>query len=170
MEQITISEAQKSTSPNPITLICAETPTGIINLTAVSWWTYLANHPPMIGFAISKKSFTGELILSSGKAVLSIPGEAIAEEAFQCGCLSGRHTNKAEKLGIVLTETAIKFPVHSKLAFVCTLESSVDVGDHTFFICKVDDIFYNKNEEQLYSWGGYSKLAPLNGSSSNKVH
>jgi len=162
MEQISISEAQKNTSPNPITLVCTETPAKTTNLAAVSWWTYLANRPPMIGFAISKKSYTGELLLNNGKAVLSIPGEAIAEEAFQCGCLSGRQTNKAEKLGISLTGTGVRFPVHSKLAFVCTLENTVDVGDHTFYICKVDEIYYNESEKQLYSWGGYSKLAPLN--------
>ena len=162
MEKITISEAQKKTSPNPITLICAETPAGTTNLTAVSWWTYLSNRPPMIGFAISKKSYTGELILSSGKMVLSIPGKTIAEEAFQCGCLSGRNLNKVEKLRIELTKTDVKYPIHSKLAFICMLENSVDVGDHTFYICKVDDIYFNESEEQLYSWDGYSRLAPLN--------
>ena len=161
MKQITISEAEKSTSPNPITLVCAEAPNGVTNLAAVSWWTYLANRPPMIGFAISKKGYTGELIRNSGKAVLSIPGEAIANEAFQCGCSSGRDTNKAEKFGIELTGTTAKFPVHSKLAFVCTLENSVEAGDHIFYICNVGDIFYNENEKQLYSWSGYSKLAPL---------
>ena len=161
MKQITISEAEKSTSPNPITLICTETPSGVTNLAAVSWWTYLANNPPMIGFAMSKKSYTGELIRSSGKAVLSIPGEAIADKAFQCGCLSGRDTNKTEKLGIKLTGDAVKFPVHSKLAFVCTLENSIEAGDHIFYICNVGVIFYNENEKQLYSWSGYSKLAPL---------
>jgi len=161
MERITISEAQKYTSPNSISLICAETPDGATNLTAVSWWTYLANCPPMIGFAINKKSYTGELILRTGCAVLSIPGETIAEGAFKCGCVSGRDSNKAQEFGIDLTETPIKFPIYSKLAFICLLEGSVDVGDHTFYICKVDEIFYNDSERQLYAWNGYSKLAPL---------
>ena len=161
MEKITISEAQKYTSPNSISLICAKTPKGTTNLTAISWWTYLSNHPPMIGFAISKKSYTGELILNSGKAVLSIPGVEIANEAYQCGCVSGRDVNKAEKFNIILTNTAIKYPVHSKLAFVCSLENTTDVGDHTFFICKVDEVNYNCNEQQLFAWDGYSRLAPL---------
>ena len=95
MKQITISEAQKSTSPNPISLICVNTPEGNTNLTAISWWTYLANHPPMVGFAISKKSYTGELLVQNGHSILSIPGSSIAKETFQCGCSSGRNTNKA---------------------------------------------------------------------------
>lgn len=161
MKNINISEAQKHTSPNQISLVCCEAPTGTTNLTTISWWTYLANHPPMVGFAISKKSYSNELILRNGMAILSIPGEAIADGAFQCGHVSGRDINKVDKFGIKLTEGSAKFPVHSKLAFECSIENSVDAGDHTFFICNVTSIFYNDKERQLYSWNGYSRLAPL---------
>lgn len=161
MKQITISEAQKNTSPNPISLICANTPDGNTNLTAISWWTYLANHPPMMGFAISKKSYTGELLAQNGQAILSIPGNSIAKEAFQCGCSSGRNINKAKEFGIALIGETIKFPLHSKLAFICKLKDTHIVGDHIFYICEVEDILYNETEQQLFSWDGYSKLAPL---------
>lgn len=161
MKKITISEAQKYTSPNPFSLICTETPKGIINLTAISWWTYLSNYPPMIGFAISKKSYTGELFLNNGKAVLCIPSKEIANEAYQCGCVSGREVNKVDKFNIILTNTAIRYPIHSKLAFECSLESTSDAGDHTFFICKVNEIIYNNDGQQLYAWDGYSRVAPL---------
>lgn len=161
MKSITISEAQKNTSPNPITLICTEAPDGTTNLAAISWWTYLSNRPPMIGFVLSQKGYTGELMKKNKRAVLSIPGEVIADEAFQCGCVSGRKANKADKFKIPLTGTKDRFPVHSKLAFVCVLESAADVGDHTFYVCKVEDILFNENEKQLFSWDGYAKLAPL---------
>jgi len=164
IEKITISEAQKSTSPNQISLICTEKPDGTTNLAAISWWTYLANRPPMIGIAVSSKSYSGELIDKNRQVVLSIPGEAIAKEAFQCGCVSGKDTNKAEKFAIdliTLEETNIKIPAHSKLAFVCTLDKTVDAGDHIFYICNIQSIFCNNNEKQLYAWEGYAKLAPL---------
>lgn len=161
MNKISISEAQKATSPNSISLICAKNPFGITNLTPISWWTYLSNTPPMIGFAISKKSYTGELILNTGKAVLSIPGEAIQESAFHCGCESGRNINKSQKYNIELTGDNLKFPLHSKLAFICTLKNTTNVGDHIFYICNVEDIYYNVAEKQIYAWNGYSMLAPL---------
>ena len=163
MEQITISQAQKYTSPNPISLVCAEGPNGVTNMAAISWWTYLANRPPMLGFAISKKSYTGELVKETGKAVLSIPGEIIAKEAYQCGRVSGRDTNKVAEFGIALTGDNQMYPIHSKLAFICTLESTSEVGDHIFFACNIDDIFYNGEEKQLYAWDGYAELAPLGG-------
>lgn len=95
------------------------------------------------------------------RAVLSIPGEAISNETFQCGCVSGRGINKADKFNIALTGTKDRFPVHSKLAFVCILESTIGAGDHTFYVCRVEDILFNENEKQLFSWDGYAKLAPL---------
>jgi flavin reductase (DIM6/NTAB) family NADH-FMN oxidoreductase RutF len=161
MEKIIIQQAQKATSPNSISLICAKTPEGITNLTTISWWTYLANKPPMIGFSISKKSYTGELISKNKRAVLSIPGEALAEKVLQCGRISGKEVDKAKEFDIALTNTEIAYPVHSKLAFMCSLKQIADAGDHTFYICEVDDIFNNEDETQLYSWEGYSRLAPL---------
>ena len=161
MNRITMAEALKNTSPHPVSLICVQTPAGVTNLTPVSWWTYLENDPPMIGFSIWKESYTCELVANSGKAVLSIPGEAIADITLKCGNVSGRDVDKVKEFSIDLVDAPVKFPVHSRLAFVCTLESKVEVGDCIFFICKIDDIFLNENERQLFAWSGSSKVAPL---------
>lgn len=161
MEHISIKEAQKRTSPNPITLICVNSPTGVTNLTAVSWWTYLSNKPPTIGFAVSKKSYCKELVENNTNLILSIPGKSIAKEAFKCGCVSGKDTNKSKVFGIDLVGNEVKYPVHSKLVFTCNLKKSVDVEDHVFFICRVTDIIYNRDEKQLFSWDGYAYLDAL---------
>ena len=161
MINISISDAQKHTSPNWVSLICAKKPNGTTNLTTISWWTYLANHPAMIGFSMSKKSYTGELIRSTGKAILSVPNAKISKEVFECGHSTGRDIDKAEKFGIELTGTDIQYPLHSKFVFFCTLKNTVEAGDHVFHICEVDDILYNDSEPQVYAWDGYSKIAPL---------
>jgi flavin reductase (DIM6/NTAB) family NADH-FMN oxidoreductase RutF len=161
MKKITFNEALKHTSPQPVSLISSLTPEGITNLAAVCWWTYLESEPPMIGFSMGNNSYTRKLIVKNRKAVLSIPGEAIAEEAFQCGTVSGRDVNKAEKYKIELTGDLLKYPVHSKLAFICSLKSTAAVGDCTFFICRIDDIFFRENERQLFAWGGSEKLSPI---------
>ncbi len=155
---INISEAQKRLSPNSVSLICANKPDKTTNLTTISWWTFLSNNPPTIGFSISKKSYTGELIKANGKAVLCIPGREIADAVFNCGKVSGRDINKAKEFGISLSETEIQYPIQSKLVFKCTLLDLHDVGDHIFYICKIDEILSNIDEEQVYAWGGYSKI------------
>jgi flavin reductase (DIM6/NTAB) family NADH-FMN oxidoreductase RutF len=130
-------------------------------LAAVSWWTYLESEPPMIGFSMSKESYTCELVASTGKAVLSIPGEAIADITLKCGNVSGREVDKVKEFSIDLVDAPIKYPVHSRLAFICTLEKQVEVGDCIFFVCNIDDIFLNENERQIFVWGGSKKLSPI---------
>ncbi|MDR2578590.1 MAG: nitroreductase family protein [Chitinispirillales bacterium] len=161
MNRITMPEALKRTSPHPVSLICAQTSAGATNLAAVSWWTYLENDPPMIGFSLWKESYTCELVAGSGKAVLSIPGEVLADITLKCGNVSGRDVDKVKEFGIDLVDAPVKFPAHSRLAFACTLENKVEVGDCVFFICKVDDIFFNGDERQLFAWDGSGDVAPL---------
>jgi len=47
------------------------------------------------------------------------------------------------------------------LAFECTVENKVEVGECYFFICKVGDIYFDENEKQIFAWGGSSTLAPM---------
>jgi flavin reductase (DIM6/NTAB) family NADH-FMN oxidoreductase RutF len=110
---------------------------------------------------MSKESYTCELITQSRKTALSIPSEAIAKEAWQFGVTSGREVDKVREYGIELTDTSIKFPVHSRLAFICTIEQMVDVGECTFFICKVDEIFGNESERQIFAWSDSTELSAV---------
>jgi flavin reductase (DIM6/NTAB) family NADH-FMN oxidoreductase RutF len=50
MNKITMDEALKYTSPQPVSLISSVTPAGITNLATVAWWTYLESEPAMIVF------------------------------------------------------------------------------------------------------------------------
>ena len=161
MKSITIAEALQYTSPHPVSLICAETPSGTTNLAAVSWWTYLESEPPMLGFSMSKESYTCELVSNTGKAVLCIPGETIADITLKCGNVSGRDIDKVKEFNIELVDAPAKYPVHSRLAFICALENKVDVGDCVFFICSISDIIYNESERRIFAWGGSQKLAPI---------
>jgi flavin reductase (DIM6/NTAB) family NADH-FMN oxidoreductase RutF len=52
MNKITMDEALKYTSPQPVSLISSVTPTGITNLATVAWWTYFESKPAMLGFSI----------------------------------------------------------------------------------------------------------------------
>ena len=158
MKSISINDALKYSSPHPVSLISAVTPGGITNLTPVAWWTYLESEPAMIGFSIGKENYAWELVTKNSKAVLSLPGEAISKEVLQCGGVSGRNVNKAEEFGIELVDAPIKYPVHSRLVFMCTVVNMVDVGDCRFFICKAGEILFNENERHLYAAPGASGL------------
>lgn len=161
MDVIRLTQATKLTSPNPFVLVCTEKPNGDTNLAAVSWWTYLSFKPDMVGFAMSKKSYSGERVQETGKVVLAVPGEVLAEQAMECGCTSGRDTEKARQFDIELKSIAgtdIMVPAHSRLAIVCDMKEYHEVGDHFFYICEAKNVYGDETENAIYAWKGYAEL------------
>lgn len=163
MNKINLPQAAKLTSPNPVSLVCTQKPDGSTNLATVSWWTYLSFNPNMIGYAMAKTSYSGEMVRNNKKVILTIPGTEIAEAVMGCGSTTGRDTDKAAQFGIELTEVEgsdIKIPVHSRVAIVCSMKEYHEVGDHYLYICDVEQVYGNEVEEALFAWNGYSKVHP----------
>ena len=158
MRKVAITEALEATAPQPVSLICTIKPDGGTNLAPVAWWTYIESEPPMIGFSMAKESYTCELVSKTGKLVLCLPGETIAEEVLKCGNVSGRDVDKVKEFGIELTEAAVKYPVHSRLVFVCNVAQEVIAGDCIFFVCNVDEILADETQRHIYTWGDSKKL------------
>ena len=133
LKPMTLGQASKFTSPNPLTLVCTQTPERKTNLAAVSWWTYLSFNPNLIGFAMNKASYSGEMVRQNQKVALAMPGKDLAQAALSCGSVSGRDADKAEKFGIDLTslpDCPIQVPVHRRVVIQCYLQQTVEAGDH----------------------------------------
>ncbi len=163
MNKINLPQAAKLTSPNPVSLVCTQKPDGFTNLATVSWWTYLSFNPNMIGYAMAKTSYSGEMVRNNKKVILTIPGTEIAEAVMGCGSTTGRDTDKVAQFGIELTEVEgsdIKIPVHSRVAIVCSMKEYHEVGDHYLYICDVEQVYGNEVEEALFAWNGYSQVHP----------
>lgn len=163
MKALSLIDAAKLTSPNPVSLVCSRTPTGVTNIATVSWWTYLSLEPETIGFAMMKTSYTGEMVRANKQVVLAVPGEALAKQVMQCGSSTGRTRDKAKDFAIELKDLPdcdIQIPVHSVVAVHCALRECVDVGDHYFYICDVENVYGDVDENPLFAWKGYSKIAP----------
>ena len=163
MNKITLPQASKLTSPNPVTLVCTQKPDGSTNLATVSWWTYLSFNPCMIAYAMAKTSYSGEMLRSNQKVILTIPGSAIADEVMGCGMSTGRDTDKVAKLGIEMQEvedSEIKIPLHTRVAIKCSLKEFIETGDHYLYICNVEDVYGNEQEEAVFAWNGYSEIRP----------
>lgn len=163
MNKINLPKAAKLTSPNPVTLVCTEKPDGTTNLATVSWWTYLSFNPNMIAYAMAKTSYSGEMVRSNKKVILTIPGAEIAQAVMGCGSTTGRNTDKVEQFGIELAEiegSSIKIPAHSRVAIQCRMKEYHEVGDHYLYICDVEQVYGNEDEKALFAWNGYGKVAP----------
>ncbi len=163
MEKISLPKASNLTSPNPVTIVCTQKPDGSTNLATVSWWTYLSYNPGMIAYAMAKTSYSGEMVRSSKKVILTIPGAEIADEVMGCGMSTGRDTEKIAKLGIEMQEvpgSEIQVPLHSRVAIVCSMKEFHEVGDHYLYICDVEQVYGNEAEEAVFAWNGYSQIRP----------
>ena len=161
MNKITLPKASQLTSPNPVTLVCTHKPDGTTNLATVSWWTYLSFNPGMIAYAMAKTSYSGEMVRGNKKVILTIPGEAIAEQVVGCGMSTGRDTDKIAKLGVEMQEVPgsdIQIPLHSRVAIQCSLKEFHEVGDHYLYICNVEQVFGNEAEEAVFAWNGYAEI------------
>jgi flavin reductase (DIM6/NTAB) family NADH-FMN oxidoreductase RutF len=161
MQTITFNQALTHTAPQPVALICTPTPKGTTNLAPVAWWTYLESEPPMLGFSMAKESYTCQLASVAGKLALCLPDEAIADEVLQCGSTSGRDTDKAAEYAIELTGSGLKYPLHSKLVFLCGVSQEVIVGDCVFFVCSVDEILLDEGRRHIYTLGKSEKLGAV---------
>ena len=161
MQKVTFMEALEKAAPQPVALICVPRADGSTNLAPVAWWTYLESEPPMIGFSMAKESYTCELASNTDRLALCLPGETIADEVLKYGSVSGRDVDKAKEYNIELTGEVIKYPVHSKLVYICTVSLRVVVGDCVFFVCDINEIFLDETQRHIYTMGKSEKLGPV---------
>ena len=163
MKAINLPMASVLTAPNPVTIVCTQKPDGGTNLATVSWWTYLSYNPGMIAYAMAKTSYSGEMVRAGKKVILTVPGAAIAEAVMGCGSTTGRDTDKISKFGIEMQAVPgsdIQIPRHSRVAIQCNLKEFVEVGDHYLYICNVEQVYGDDQEEALFAWNGYSEIRP----------
>ena len=163
MQEIDFVKAPVFTSPNSLVLICTEKPDGSTNLATVSFFTYLSYEPPMIGFAMGRKSFSAQRVRETGKVIVAVPGRSLAGIAMGCGTVSGRDMDKAAAFRVKLQPvpgSAIQIPEDTKVAFAASLRETVETGDHVLYICDVDKVYGDEEREALFAWNGLSKIAP----------
>ena len=165
MLNITVAQAQKLSSPAPFGLLSVRKEDGSTNLMAISWWTYLSNHPPMLGVCLSKKGLSHSRIEAEGEFALNIVGEDLRAAALSCGTCSGKTRNKAQEFGIDLESAEIvrcQVVKNSRVVFECRLKDSIDAGDHRFYLAEILCARGDENIHQLFAWDGYARLEPVN--------
>ena len=164
MNRLTVAEAQRLASPAPFALLSVRREDGQTNLMALSWWSFLSNHPPMLGVCLSKKGLSGSLIEKNGEFALSLVGPALKDSAFRCGCCSGRGVDKAAEFGVPLEDAqAIGAQVvsGSRAVFECRLLSTAAAGDHVFYIAEIVAAQGDGGVDQLFAFDGYKRLDTL---------
>lgn len=157
--EISLGQAEKLSSPNPFTLVSSIKEDGSTNLMALSWWTYVSNHPALIAIATSNKGMTGANIKARDYFAVSMVGEEIAVPAFKCGSVHGFDIDKAAEFDIPLTKEAddpIAYPECARITIICKLKQAIDLDDHTLYIGDVVKVYGNDEIPAIYAMNGYS--------------
>ncbi len=158
---MTISQAQVMSSPNPFALVVSCDQNKKSNIMALSWWTYISNKPASLGICLSNACYTGQLLKENKEFSLCLVPPSLADVALQCGKVSGRTVDKESEFLIELSKAKKISPSiikDSPLAFECTVNTSIIVGDHTIYIAKVVCIHGDSSKSHVYAVDGYSNL------------
>lgn len=161
MDKITIGQAQKLSSPNPFALISYLGDDGKTNLTAISWWNYCCNRPPMVTVSMSQKGFGNRRVKQTGIFTLQIVDETLREKAFSCGTISGQKCDKPKEFSIEMAENSGGCPERVLAAVAvmnCKVKQIVPVGDHDLFIADVEEIWGNPERKAVFAMNGYAYL------------
>lgn len=163
MKEISMGQAAKMTSPNPLVLVCTKKKDGTLNIAPVSFFMFSSFHPPVLAFAMGKASNSGENIRRTGKAVLATPGVSLKEAVMAFGSAHGSQKDKLKEVPIALQSVEgsdIQIPEDTRNAFVISLMQTVESGDHYLYLCSIDKVVGDETRQALFAWNGYGKAAP----------
>ncbi|MBN1473886.1 MAG: flavin reductase family protein [Syntrophaceae bacterium] len=70
------------------------------NIMAMSWHTMMEFEPPLVGCVIGNRNYSYRLLKATKECVINIPTQKIAQQAVDCGNISGAKTDKFKKFGL----------------------------------------------------------------------
>ena len=103
----------------------------------------LTTEPNRVSIAVNRANYTEEMIRESGVFNLSIISEEASFDLFtHFGFQSGRDVDKFDGFADCrLTDNGIPIITKGTNAYLsCTVEQMIDLGSHTLFIARVDDV------------------------------
>ncbi len=127
--------------PTPAGLITAVDEAGIPNIITLGEIFNISIHTPVIlGIAIHKRRYSHQLISQTREYVVNLPTQAIQEQVWHCGRVSGRQVNKFEVTGLTPLPAAIVKPpliAECPVNLECKVLDIQVIGDHDLFLGEV---------------------------------
>lgn len=141
--------------PYVTVLVVSVSRDGRPNVMSCAWHMPVSEEPPMIAIAVSRESYTNELIRVSGEFTVNIPDRELLDAVWICGTRSGRNVDKF-RLANLNSEPAkrVKPPIIRECIahLECRLHSYVEAGECTIFIGEVLEAYAS---EEVFSEKGW---------------
>ena len=125
------------------------------NMMTCAWNMPVSKDPPMVAIALSRESYTNELIRKSGEFTINIPDEKLLNALWVCGTRSGRKVDKAKLAGLKLSPSRkVKPPIVEDCIghLECKLYKFFEVGECTVFIGEVLEAYASKEAFSQGVW------------------
>ena len=122
-----------------------------INAMTAVWVTRLSFSPQLVGVAIGRSRFTHPMIEGSGAFSVSVLGSDQLDLALHFGTRSGRDVDKFEGVPHLTKVTGAPVLAQALAYLDCRVVSSMETGDHTFFVGEVlDGAVLREGETAVY--------------------
>jgi flavin reductase (DIM6/NTAB) family NADH-FMN oxidoreductase RutF len=152
MEKINIRKAISAIIPEVASIVISkgkdEKPNGMV----CAWVTICSFNPPMIAIFLGTQRYTSDLIMSSGRFVVSFVNKNLEEVVKLFGSKSGRDIDKFKKSGVefeISKDTGIPMLKDATYNFDCKLVKKVKTGDHYMFVGEILAVYKNPDEDKI---------------------
>mgnify|MGYP000147270592 CR=1 FL=1 len=149
--------------PRPVVLVAVKAQDGRVNFMACSWVTPVSEDPPLIALALSRESYTRDIILEVKEFTVNIPSLQLLEEVWISGTTSGREVDKVAKTGVELgrAENVSAPVIQGSIGYLeCKLKEYHEVGECTLIVGEVIGAYARENTFERGTWR-LEKTSPL---------
>ena len=134
-----LSEVYRLLEPGPVVLLSTARK-GHANVMTMSWHTMIDFEPPVVGFVVSNRNFTFNILKATKECVLNIPTAELAAKVVGCGNTSGRDIDKFETFHLTpAAASQVKPPLIDECYanLECRVVDTRMVAKYNFFILEV---------------------------------
>jgi len=111
------------------------------NVMTASWSTPVSVDPPLIGVLVAPERHTHGLVEDDGAFGVNVPDHDLVEESYYVGSESGADVDKFAETGLTTfagDETGTPLIEECAAALECSLEKTVETGDHDLLVGRVE--------------------------------
>lgn len=146
-----------------VTAIIVSKGTRNVNLMACSWITPVSEEPPLVAVAISKDSYTAELIRETREFTINIASTDIINDVWTVGTKTGRKVDKTKLVTLSLVQARKVYTpaiAESLGTLECRVRDTIEAGECFVFIAEVLEAYVDERAFALrdMTWGQNSKV------------
>lgn len=125
--------------PGPVVLVTTARK-GLANVMTLSWHTMMDFEPPVLGFVMSDRNYSFELLKATRECVINIPTAELARQVVAVGNCCGRRVDKFARYGLTpLPAAEVQAPLIRECYanLECRVTDTRMVNRYDFFVLEV---------------------------------